>query len=1055
MKTSRTAWIVVLRILCIALLAAMASCDSSPSSSVSQATTPGGAATVSASDDGVDVSVTIDDAKVVLVASRDYSPAGAHHEGEATPAEPLSIVVPPVIPVTLGSSSGAKKAHLSYRGPTGGLVECMYSGRVTELQPTAAADIVKSRTFDLDHCSDGSVGGTVRKITYARLELLRAEHGPASSTKGEVNVTEIRLELGASFGTLPPAISPAESIALRDGFSWPATKPLAERDADGNPALYYANVYIEDREQLDFLDELLIHHDTLPIFSEEQAQWDGLRGTFDNDGDGTGVFLFAILPGVTYNQIRDAALHGSVIFRAMPLRAIPAGARTADGAISYQALRDAGFLYMNLDALVDPAVSLQSSATIRPFGLFSFLHKVVKAIASVVTAVVRGVQQAIGFIDRLVHGSVRVNVKLDLRNTDPSFGPGTPMIRTWGSAAGTQVPLPGVRVTLRQKSLSILPTMYVAHTGGDSVASMKVSQGKSATVCIQSSSPFAEMTTFLIATDICDFGSISSNVLKTNTNYNLVTQNATFNMLAQATEGGEYVLSTIGFQPRRVEILVGNLARLVGSQVVTPAFGFSNLAYDAAVAAAAAFLGRVGATIGPVGAVAGVTIAVLAGIIYAVDMIVGNDSVAKNSRGVISHEYGHFVLASLMNNVGPDNITIGYTGAIASRLTNLDKDLNPPPSHEGAYLNEAFADFMSEQTAGGKNYTEIGNTFLNDPMNYCDATAVCCVDENASDTSTFLGQVGRIFSLLHDAFDGSAHGPANTSGMNAWKIDSNTNTYVFAGTGGDVEDENVQLVAPELQGLLFAWRARSALLTEDSFLGGLADTVRSAGYDWCDSCRLFASHAGLTSAASMQGICESDPVRRWIGAKPAGLTCSFGCFDGKPCTSDTPAFSSSCGLSCPFAAEKAGVACRPSAGDCDVAEACDGASKECPADRFVASGTVCRVSSGAACDPAETCSGASATCPADVNCPAPTWTPFLDRDDPSGVGDFETLADFLLAGEACPNPLAIECRTVVGKVDFSATGEVYTCTPDVGGVCRNADQPDGSCEDYEVRFLCP
>lgn len=81
-----------------------------------------------------------------------------------------------------------------------------------------------------------------------------------------------------------------------------------------------------------------------------------------------------------------------------------------------------------------------------------------------------------------------------------------------------------------------------------------------------------------------------------------------------------------------------------------------------------------------------------------------------------------------------------------------------------------------------------------------------------------------------------------------------------------------------------------------------------------------------------------------------------------------------------------------------------------------------------------------------------TWTAWLNRDAPSGNGDYETRADFVPA--VCASPLAIQCQTTAG-VDWTLTGEVYSCTPSVGGVCINANQPDGSCMDYRVRFLCP
>lgn len=83
-----------------------------------------------------------------------------------------------------------------------------------------------------------------------------------------------------------------------------------------------------------------------------------------------------------------------------------------------------------------------------------------------------------------------------------------------------------------------------------------------------------------------------------------------------------------------------------------------------------------------------------------------------------------------------------------------------------------------------------------------------------------------------------------------------------------------------------------------------------------------------------------------------------------------------------------------------------------------------------------------------------SWTEWLDRDDPSGTGDFETLSDFVKAGKACEQPKRIQCRTVDGRAAVS-TGQPYTCEPTVGGVCDNRKLPAGErCLDYRVRFCC-
>lgn len=79
------------------------------------------------------------------------------------------------------------------------------------------------------------------------------------------------------------------------------------------------------------------------------------------------------------------------------------------------------------------------------------------------------------------------------------------------------------------------------------------------------------------------------------------------------------------------------------------------------------------------------------------------------------------------------------------------------------------------------------------------------------------------------------------------------------------------------------------------------------------------------------------------------------------------------------------------------------------------------------------------------------WTDWLNRDQPGGSGDYETLSAFVEAGQACPAPLDVQCQRTDG-VDWTRTGQRYDCRPETGGVCRNEGQ---RCADYRVRFLCP
>jgi hypothetical protein len=102
-------------------------------------------------------------------------------------------------------------------------------------------------------------------------------------------------------------------------------------------------------------------------------------------------------------------------------------------------------------------------------------------------------------------------------------------------------------------------------------------------------------------------------------------------------------------------------------------------------------------------------------------------------------------------------------------------------------------------------------------------------------------------------------------------------------------------------------------------------------------------------------------------------------------------------------------------------------------------------------------------CGGDVLC---TWTPWVNRDLPSGQGDYETRADLIKEGQIkCKQPLAAQCRyrssgvlwgSQIGNYQsFSAAGAGYRCETITGGWCVNSQtSPKNTCKDSEVRFCC-
>ncbi len=103
----------------------------------------------------------------------------------------------------------------------------------------------------------------------------------------------------------------------------------------------------------------------------------------------------------------------------------------------------------------------------------------------------------------------------------------------------------------------------------------------------------------------------------------------------------------------------------------------------------------------------------------------------------------------------------------------------------------------------------------------------------------------------------------------------------------------------------------------------------------------------------------------------APCTAGSACSTGNPCERDTTDCRTGAPVCTAAGPAAAGTSCRPSAGPCDVEEACDGTSMVCPADVFEPMATLCR-GGAAACDVAERCTGSSATCPPDALAPSTT-----------------------------------------------------------------------------------
>ena len=79
-----------------------------------------------------------------------------------------------------------------------------------------------------------------------------------------------------------------------------------------------------------------------------------------------------------------------------------------------------------------------------------------------------------------------------------------------------------------------------------------------------------------------------------------------------------------------------------------------------------------------------------------------------------------------------------------------------------------------------------------------------------------------------------------------------------------------------------------------------------------------------------------------------------------------------------------------------------------------------------------------------------TWSTWGDRDDPGGVGDWETLN--YRKDVVCEKPTAVEARIVSSEEMVTSQNVKLTLQ---GLICKNEDQSLNEwCLDYEVRFCC-
>jgi hypothetical protein len=782
---------------------------------------------------------------------------------------PVSVVIPSRLEVEAGNA-GNGRAELRIDAMT-----CQYRGGAATTPATTDLDHAKGKFFKLVSCTNGGAAG--KSVSAKHFELKLLDPNP----EGRVAV-HLALGDGCSPSIGYP-MDPEESVTLRDSFNWAATKPLPELDRKGRPNLYYFNVYIESVEQLRLLESLQVPFEYMPLLRPERARFSDKCGSVNMDGDGRGIFVYAIIPASIYNRVRLAALDPSVPpndptrWKALVRRTIPAQVANLDGSFSYEALRQAGFEYKPRS---EKHPRREKSGTLPLFGdLF-------EGIVDIANDVRDAVGEGLSGIDKLISGSVNLDVKFEIMDRSGAFPPGVPLRRGWGSSTGQNLVPDGVDLEINYGVLGI--PQIEAKLREDGTARFSVPDGANLEdICVVLANDAARIKGFIDVHSVCDFRIAqeieNSESFEHSDQFRYVTNNWMLHLHAQLTDGYHYVRRVVGFDPFQANVTAGgwanNLSVKDGGElrIFTPCLDFPDVP---TAALTVLFLPS----------------AVAIDIISETDIVFPGDSPSSKNSRVPTHEYGHYTVCSLRYHSDPVH---GVSNLITNTIADGD-DLDPDDD-DTRILNEAFADFFAMQVAGATNYFKPGINFgdfvteAGGSMSYCARPNVqtldprhYCIEDNLS-RAEMNGrapgnqEIGVWTSVFQDAFDGNRD--SNTA-------DVPTSAMMNRIDPGGLltvqpwfekrDDEGVKLSGKRMVEWFDNSNEVGNSFSKVPFLSGLSMAAYDAGHTWCEVCRMFAIHTDLVakslrdgSSSSLPGsmmpyfqACVQSPIALYVGPPP-------------------------------------------------------------------------------------------------------------------------------------------------------------------------------------------
>jgi hypothetical protein len=806
-------------------------------------------------------------------------------------------------------------------GPT---VTCTYRGGASNSAPLDYTGLNLGRVLRFASCSDHHPFDWQREATHAELIV-----HPAPGYK--VAVTAPVTADGACSEEFP-LVTLEQAAQLRQNFDWKTQTKLAEKNPDGSPTLFYAWVYVKSAKEALALRQLFIHVLHHPLFREELDQFAGKCGAFTNPGDGEGAFVPAVLPGATFNKLIDAQTSKDItgdrtVFDVIRIRDIPAAARNGNGSIRLDLLANSGFRYLDYETGLAPPdqITRDSSRTIT-----RALVDVVTWVVEAVQTVIRESQIALATAAAAFVGRVGLTLEIhavinDSLFVDPALSVAPPMIRGWGDRAGHELGAVGMRVSLLQRiGLLPFPTLSQGTTDADGrtfIDAVRDAGPYESGICLQMETNAARVTDFLSASDICDFRGfgVTPNLPDNGSNFQLkdFSKAQEFHIhadlprmtgLYEADDDWLWSHDVVKYRASKARILSGFWAETFSPSsngtdtLFTPCLGYLDVTQGLVSIAAlpGGLLTEAGLALDA--PITGVVLGVLYTVLSSADIVMSTSSSVPWDRTVMSHEYGHYLFCSLLNDFTPGTMAspVEYIATEVLTHPGISKDV----SQSVTYINEAMADFFDGQVTGGANYTwaaaipgfepgGLGNTVgsylctnsieILPPIGGLPPPSQGqCFDNNISGnatSSTDRTAIGRTVSVIEDVFDGHNDRFGSTPGDgDVWvhRPGSINPPVSISPTSYGISDSSYERVALNGTDLtIFAGTLGQGMgpfgtgagLKDSTFYGALNSTMSARGFNWCERCRVFGLHStavknqvlgGTVTPGDLFQACSSD-----------------------------------------------------------------------------------------------------------------------------------------------------------------------------------------------------